>query len=59
METTATSKAMNVEVTGRRVVMYGSHPETGKWFERYYQDIEAAQKYAAKRGWAVEVKGAK
>lgn len=47
---------MKVQTTGKSVVMFGSNPETGKWFERYYPTVEAAKKFAAKRGWAVEVK---
>lgn len=50
------TKTMKVQVTGKSVVMFGSNPETGKWFERYYPTVDAAKKFADKRGWTVEVK---
>lgn len=56
--TATTDKAMKIETTGRRVVMFGKRPENGEWFERYYPTVEAARKYAGKRGWVVEVREA-
>lgn len=56
--TTTEAKPMTIEATGKNVVLFGSIPETGKWFERHYPNTEAARKFADKRGWAVEVKGA-
>ena len=53
---TATQTTMKVQATAKNVAMFGKIAETGKWFERYYTTTEAAQKFAAKRGWVVEVK---
>ncbi len=47
---------MKILTSGKNVVMFGTNPDTGKWFERYYPTVEAAKKYADKRGWAVEEK---
>jgi len=41
---------------GKNYVMFGNRPDTGKWLERYYPTIEAARKFAEKRGWTVVVK---
>lgn len=57
MPTETEVTAMKIQPSGKNVVMFGSGPD-GKWFERYYPTTEAAQKFAAKRGWAVEVKEA-
>lgn len=36
------------------VVLYGNHPQTGKWFERWFPNEEAAKQYAIRRQWAYE-----
>lgn len=38
-------------------VLYGNHPKTGLWFERWYRLEEQAQAYAQKRGWKVDMVG--
>lgn len=49
------TKPMTIQSTGKSVVMFGTRPDTGKWFERYYPTADAAKKFADKRGWAVIV----
>ena len=44
---------MKIQTSGKKVVMFGSNPDTGEWFERYYPTADAAKKYAGKRGWEV------
>lgn len=38
---------------GRGVVLFGNHPETGKWFERWFETEGKARTYAAKRNWTI------
>jgi len=56
---TATSEREQMtlqQANGRGFVLFGSHPETGKWFERWYATKEDAESYAAKRGWKIKDK---
>lgn len=46
---------MTIQITGKNACLFGFRPDTGKWFERYYPTVEAAEKYARKRGWPVAV----
>lgn len=36
---------------GKGVVLFGNHPDTLKWFERWFPSEEVAIIYCQKRGW--------
>lgn len=37
-------------------VLFGNHPETGRWFERWYSSRKKAEDYATRRGWEFQNK---
>ena len=41
-------------IDGEGWVMYGTNPQTGKWFERWFATEEAARTYAVKRHWSLK-----
>lgn len=50
IENTRKSLGYGHYTNGTKVVMFGTQ-ENGKWFERYFDSVEKAEKHASKKGW--------
>lgn len=50
-----TQKQQNGRTTnGAGYALYGTHPDTGKPFDRWYPSIEKAQNFCNKKGWKMQ-----